>query len=56
MAELLSGTATLSAKAIEQIAERSDGIPLFIEELARSAREESATGIPATLVPQEPFE
>jgi len=59
MAEGLLGETAMSPEALDQIAERSDGIPLFIEELTRSVREAGAVvdhqgstagiDIPATL-------
>jgi class 3 adenylate cyclase/energy-coupling factor transporter ATP-binding protein EcfA2 len=59
MAKRLLGKTAMSPEALDQIAERSDGIPLFIEELTRSVREAGAVGdhqgstagvdIPATL-------
>lgn len=49
MAQALIGEA-ISEEMLDQIAERSDGIPLFVEELTRAARESgSKTDIPATL-------
>lgn len=49
MAQALIGEA-ISEEILDQIAERSDGIPLFVEELTRAAGESgSKTDIPATL-------
>jgi class 3 adenylate cyclase/tetratricopeptide (TPR) repeat protein len=49
MAQALLGDA-LPEEVLTQIAERSDGIPLFVEELTRAAREAGVGGtIPATL-------
>ena len=61
IAEDITGAGTLSPEALVQIAERSDGIPLFVEELTRSIQEagtasdlnddrrSAAVVIPATL-------
>jgi predicted ATPase len=47
----IAGGQSLSAAVIDQIADRTDGVPLFIEELTKSVLESgaAAVGIPATL-------
>lgn len=39
----------LAKKMVDAIAERTDGVPLFIEELTKAVLEGSTTGIPASL-------
>jgi class 3 adenylate cyclase/predicted ATPase len=47
----IAGSTPLAGEIIEQIADRTDGVPLFIEELTKSVLESGAplVGIPATL-------
>src|SRR5262249_44193832 len=49
--ESIAGSIALSDEVIDQIADRSDGVPLFIEELTKSVLESGvpAVGIPTTL-------
>jgi predicted ATPase len=47
----IAGDKTLSAEVVAQIVERTDGVPLFVEELTKSVLESgvSLVGIPTTL-------
>jgi len=49
--EQIAGSAALPVEVIDQIADRTDGVPLFIEELTKSVLESGvpAVGIPTTL-------
>ena len=49
--EQIAGSAALSDEVIDQIADRTDGVPLFVEELTKSVLESGVplVGIPATL-------
>jgi class 3 adenylate cyclase/energy-coupling factor transporter ATP-binding protein EcfA2 len=49
--EQIAGSTALPNEVIDQIAERTDGVPLFIEELTKSVLESGvpAVGIPTTL-------
>jgi predicted ATPase len=49
--EQIAGSTALPDEVIDQIAERTDGVPLFVEELTKSVLESSVTplGIPTTL-------
>src|SRR5262249_23321994 len=49
--EQIAGNMALTDDMVDQIAERTDGVPLFIEELTKSVLESGLTplGIPATL-------
>ena len=49
--EQIAGSAVLPGEVIDQIADRTDGVPLFIEELTKSVLESgsSGVGIPTTL-------
>jgi predicted ATPase len=49
--EHIAGSTTLPDEVIDQIADRTDGVPLFIEELTKSVLESDvpAVGIPTTL-------
>jgi class 3 adenylate cyclase/predicted ATPase len=49
--EQIPGAATLPDEVIDQIADRTDGVPLFVEELTKSVLESGvpAVGIPTTL-------
>jgi class 3 adenylate cyclase/tetratricopeptide (TPR) repeat protein len=51
LVERIAGGKALSEEVIEQIADRADGVPLFIEELTKSVLESGVTptGIPTTL-------
>jgi predicted ATPase/class 3 adenylate cyclase len=52
MVENLAGNA-LSSAAVEEIAERADGVPLFVEELTKAVLETGAQGVSAlSAVPQ----
>ncbi|WP_158258471.1 AAA family ATPase [Rhodopila globiformis] len=48
MVDAIAGTAALSAEVMEEIAERADGVPLFVEELTKAVLEAGAHG-PAAL-------
>src|SRR5262249_45384797 len=51
LVEQIAGGKTLPDEVIEQIANRTDGVPLFVEELTKSVLESggSLVGIPTTL-------
>jgi len=51
LVEQIAGGKALPAEVIDQIAERTDGVPLFVEELTKSVLESgvSLVGIPTTL-------
>ena len=49
MIESICGDEKLPASAVAQIAERTDGLPLFIEDLTRDVLEGSSVAIPTTL-------
>ena len=51
LVQKVAGGTTLSDEVIEQIADRTDGVPLFVEELTKSVLESgvSPLGIPTTL-------
>ena len=49
MIEAICGDERLPASAVAQIAERTDGLPLFIEDLTREVLEGSPVAIPTTL-------
>jgi class 3 adenylate cyclase/predicted ATPase len=51
LVEQVAGSKSLPSEVIEQIADRTDGVPLFIEELTKSVLESGvpAVGIPTTL-------
>jgi class 3 adenylate cyclase/predicted ATPase len=51
MIEQIAGSTPLPDEVIDQIADRTDGVPLFVEELTKSVLESgvSSSGIPATL-------
>jgi class 3 adenylate cyclase/predicted ATPase len=51
LVEKIAGGMALSNQTVDQIAERTDGVPLFVEELTKSVLESglSASGIPTTL-------
>jgi len=46
--EQIAGSAVLPGEVIDQIADRTDGVPLFIEELTKSVLE---SGVPAVQIP-----
>ena len=45
----LSGGKPLPEKLLDEIAVKTDGVPLFVEELTKAVLESGVTGIPATL-------
>src|SRR4051794_10108122 len=49
LARKLAAAHGLSEKLADAVAERSDGVPLFLEELVVSAGEDDASGLPASL-------
>jgi len=51
LVEQIAGGKALPAEVVEQIANRTDGVPLFVEELTKSVLESGVTlmGIPTTL-------
>jgi class 3 adenylate cyclase/tetratricopeptide (TPR) repeat protein len=49
MIEAICGKETLPASAVAQIVERTDGLPLFVEDLTRDVLEGSPVAIPTTL-------
>src|SRR3954468_4264099 len=49
LARKLAAAHGLSEKLADAVAERSDGVPLFLEELVVSADEDDASGLPASL-------
>lgn len=49
LAETIAGGAELPAEIFRQILERTDGVPLFIEELTKAVLEREAAAVPATL-------
>lgn len=49
LAETIAGNAELPAEAFRQIIERTDGVPLFVEELTKAVLEREAGAVPATL-------
>jgi class 3 adenylate cyclase len=57
LVECLAGNAGLPGKTVDEIAERSDGVPLFVEELTKAVLETRApnnritAGLPASLSP-----
>lgn len=49
LAEEVAGCAELPAEATHQIFERTDGVPLFVEELTKALLEQESGAVPATL-------
>ncbi|WP_262272521.1 adenylate/guanylate cyclase domain-containing protein [Microvirga yunnanensis] len=49
LAEAIAGGAELPADTFQQIVERTDGVPLFVEELTKAVLEREAGAVPATL-------
>ncbi len=49
LAEEVAGCAELPAEATHQIFERTDGVPLFVEELTKAMLEQESGPVPATL-------
>lgn len=49
LAEEVAGCTELPAEAIHQIFERTDGVPLFVEELTKAMLEQESGAVPATL-------
>ncbi|MEA2400402.1 MAG: hypothetical protein QOK00_805 [Thermoleophilaceae bacterium] len=49
LARRLADARGLSAEVADRVAERSDGVPLFVEELVASADEDDGTGLPTSL-------
>ena len=47
MVENIAGNASLAAEIVEEIAERTDGVPLFVEELTKTVLESGAEGTAA---------
>ena len=47
MVENIAGNASLAAEIVEEIAERTDGVPLFVEELTKTVLESGAGGTAA---------
>ena len=44
MVRELSGNAPLGSEIVEEIVERTDGVPLFVEELTKAVLESAAQG------------
>jgi tetratricopeptide (TPR) repeat protein len=49
LAEAIAGSAGLAADTFQKILERTDGVPLFVEELTKAVLEREAGAVPATL-------
>jgi class 3 adenylate cyclase/tetratricopeptide (TPR) repeat protein len=49
LAEAIAGSAELPADVFHQILERTDGVPLFVEELTKAMLERESGAVPATL-------
>jgi tetratricopeptide (TPR) repeat protein len=49
LARTLAATRGLTAEVADRVAERSDGVPLFVEELVAAAGEDGETGLPTSL-------
>ena len=49
LAQAIAGGAELPAEIFHQILERTDGVPLFVEELTKAVLERESVAVPATL-------
>src|SRR5215475_14577782 len=47
----LIGAAALSAEVVNEIVERTDGVPLFVEELTKAVLESAVAGVGTSAVP-----
>jgi class 3 adenylate cyclase/predicted ATPase len=47
---VIGAAAALSTEVVDEIIERSDGVPLFIEELTKAVRETTVSGVDGTVI------
>jgi class 3 adenylate cyclase/predicted ATPase len=51
---LIGSTAALSTEVVDEVVERSDGVPLFVEELTKAVLESASAGAQISAIPATP--